>query len=148
MCVLHSACVYWLRYPRTWTQAFDFAREDFVERLYWVQYNNNFKHLGLRNKQKQLPITLILLHPSLRSKLQTSVHFFSNNIFRFFLSFFVTTKGRLRLCFHPCLIVCLWAGYLKKLWMHSDEILWRGWMCDKDELIRFWWRSGSRCDNI
>ena len=42
------------------------------------------------------------------------------------------------LCLSVCLFVCLRAGYLKKWWMDSDEILWTGWVCDKDELIRFW----------
>ena len=37
-----------------------------------------------------------------------------------------------------CLFVCLCTGYLKKLWPDPDEILWTGWVCDKDELIRFW----------
>ena len=37
-----------------------------------------------------------------------------------------------------CLFVCLCAGYRKKLWMDSDEILWAGWVCDYNELIRFW----------
>ena len=42
--------------------------------------------------------------------------------------------------------VCLCAGYLKKFWTDPDEILWTGSVCDKDELIRCWWRSGSRSD--
>ena len=41
------------------------------------------------------------------------------------------------------LFVCLCAGYLKKLWTDPDEILWIGWVCDKDERITFWWRSRS-----
>ena len=57
-----------------------------------------------------------------------------------------------RWCFHPSLSVCsfvrlfvyLCVGYLKKLWTDPDEIWWAGWLCDKDELIRFWWRSESR----
>jgi len=54
-----------------------------------------------------------------------------------------------RLCFHPlsvCLFFCV-TGYLKKLWTDPDEILWTGLVCDKDELIRFWWRSRSGSDN-
>ena len=47
-----------------------------------------------------------------------------------------------------CLFVCLCAGYLKKLWTDSDEILWTGSLCDEDELIRFWWRSGSDNDDF
>ena len=43
-----------------------------------------------------------------------------------------------RLCFHPFLFVYLCTGYLKKLWTGS--------VCDHDELIRFWWRSGSGSD--
>ena len=42
-----------------------------------------------------------------------------------------------------CLFVCLCAGYLKKLQTDPDEILWRGSVCDKGKLIRFWWRSES-----
>jgi len=42
-----------------------------------------------------------------------------------------------------CLFGCLWTGYLKKLWTDSDEIWWAVWVCDKDALIRFWWRSRS-----
>ena len=45
-----------------------------------------------------------------------------------------------------CLSVCLCAGYLKKLLSDLDEILWRGSVCDEDELIRFWSRSGSGSD--
>ena len=51
------------------------------------------------------------------------------------------TEGGQRLCFHHCLsvclFVCLWAWYLKKLWTDSDGTWWTGWVCDKDELIRF-----------
>ena len=43
------------------------------------------------------------------------------------------------LCVFVCLLlVCLCARYLKKLWMDSDDIWWAGWVCDKDELLRFW----------
>ena len=45
-----------------------------------------------------------------------------------------------------CLFVCV-PGYLKKLWTDPDEILWTGLVCDKDELITFWWRSRSRSYN-
>ena len=41
-------------------------------------------------------------------------------------------------CSHLFLSVYLCTGYLKKLWTDSDEILWAGWVCDKDEVIRFW----------
>ena len=44
--------------------------------------------------------------------------------------------------------VCLSAGYLKKLWTDTDEIWWAGSVCDKDELIRCWWRSGSSYSNF
>ena len=56
------------------------------------------------------------------------------------------TKGGRRLYFlvSPRLFVfCLCVGYLKTLWKDSNEIWWGGWVCDKDELIRCWWRSGS-----
>ena len=46
------------------------------------------------------------------------------------------------------LSVCLWAGYHKTLWTDSDKIWWTGWVCDKDKLIRFWWRSGSEYENL
>ena len=36
-----------------------------------------------------------------------------------------------------CLSVCLCTGYLKKLWMDPDEILWTGSVCDEVELMRF-----------
>ena len=43
-----------------------------------------------------------------------------------------------------CLLVCLSVcRYLKRLWTDPDEILWTHWVCDKDELIWFWWRSKS-----
>ena len=62
------------------------------------------------------------------------------------------TEGGRRLCIHPCLsvcfLICLWTGYLKKLWMDSDKIWWGGWVCDKDEMIRFWWRFGSSYYNF
>ena len=41
------------------------------------------------------------------------------------------------------------ARYVKKLWMDSDKTWWTGWVCNKDKLIRFWWRykSGSGYQN-
>ena len=63
-------------------------------------------------------------------------------IFRCFLVTF-TSEGEGGDVFTPFLSVCPCTGYLKKLWMDSDEILWTGWLFDKDELIRLWWRSGS-----
>ena len=45
-------------------------------------------------------------------------------VFTLFLSLFV------------CLSICLCAGYLKKLWTDQDEILWTGWVYDKNEPIR------------
>jgi len=41
------------------------------------------------------------------------------------------------------------ARYLKRLWTDSDETWWTGWVCRKDALIRFWWRSecGSGHEN-
>ena len=50
----------------------------------------------------------------------------------------------LSVCLSVWVFVCLWIGYLKTLWTHLDEIWWRGWICDKDEKIIFWWRSKSR----
>ena len=39
--------------------------------------------------------------------------------------------------------VCISVGLLANLWTDFDEIFWRGrpW---KDQVIQFWWRSGSR----
>ena len=49
------------------------------------------------------------------------------------------TEGEGGYVFTPlCLFVWLCEGYLKKLWRDPDEILWAGWVCGKDELIRFW----------
>ena len=46
------------------------------------------------------------------------------------------------------LSVRLCTGYLKRLWTDPDEILWTGWVCDNDKLIRFWRPHGRRgkCD--
>ena len=59
------------------------------------------------------------------------------------------TLGNRRLCFWPgllvefvCLSVCLWT-LLKKLRMDCDEMLWRGLRWYNEELIKFWWWSGS-----
>ena len=47
------------------------------------------------------------------------------------------------------LSLCLFVWeYLKKLWTDLDEILWTGSVCDKDELIRFWWRSASDYETL
>ena len=35
------------------------------------------------------------------------------------------------------------AWHFKKLWLDSDETWWAGCVCNIEELIRFWWRSGS-----
>ena len=43
-----------------------------------------------------------------------------------------------------CLSVCLSVGLLANLWMDFDEILWRGRAWLKDQVIQFWWWSGSR----
>ena len=56
------------------------------------------------------------------------------------LNYLRPPKGDRGYVFTPgclCLSVCLCARYLKELWMDSDEIWWAGWVCDKDELIRF-----------
>ena len=46
-------------------------------------------------------------------------------------------------CLSVCLSVCLWARYLKWLWTDSDETWWTDLVADRNELIRFWWRSAS-----
>ena len=43
-----------------------------------------------------------------------------------------------------CLSVCLSVGLLANLWMDFDEIFWRGRAWLKNQVIQFWWRSGSR----
>ena len=43
-----------------------------------------------------------------------------------------------------CLSVCLSVGLLANLWTDFDEIFWRGRAWLKDQVIQFWWRSGSR----
>ena len=47
-------------------------------------------------------------------------------------------------CLSVCLIVCLSVGLLANLWTDYDEIYWRGRAWLKDQVIQFWWRSGSR----
>jgi len=47
-------------------------------------------------------------------------------------------------CLSVCLIVCLSVGLLTNLWTDFDEIFWRGRAWIKDQVIQFWWRSGSR----
>ena len=58
------------------------------------------------------------------------------------------TEGAGGYVFTPFLSVCLslCRGYHKKLLTDPDEIFWIGWVCDTDELIRFWWKSGSGSD--
>ena len=51
------------------------------------------------------------------------------------------SKVSLYECFH--LFVCLWTRYLEKLPTDFHEILWRGAVWDKEEVIWFWWWSGS-----
>jgi len=57
-------------------------------------------------------------------------------------------RRRRRLCFRcglfVCLFVCLSVGLLANLWTDYDEIFWRGRAWLKDQVIQFWWRSGSR----
>jgi len=43
----------------------------------------------------------------------------------------------LSVCLFVCASVCV-QNISKKLWMDSDEIWWARWVCDEDELIRFW----------
>jgi len=49
----------------------------------------------------------------------------------------------LSVCLFVCLFVCLSAGLLANLWTDFDEIFWRGRAWLKDQVIQFWWRSGS-----
>ena len=43
-----------------------------------------------------------------------------------------------------CLFVCLSVGLLANLWTDFDEIFWTGRAWLRDQVIQFWWRSGSR----
>jgi len=56
----------------------------------------------------------------------------------------ITSADRRRLCFRCGLFVCLSVRFLANLWTDFDEILWRGRAWLKDQVIQFWWRSGSR----
>ena len=47
-------------------------------------------------------------------------------------------------CLSVCLFVCLSVGLLANLWTDFDEIFCRGRARLKDQVIQFWWRSGSR----
>ena len=44
-------------------------------------------------------------------------------------------------CLSVCLSVCLWTAHLKKLSTDSDETWWTRWVCHKDDLSRYWWKS-------
>ena len=61
---------------------------------------------------------------------------------------FCYLRRRRRLCFwfglFVCLFVCLSVGLLANLWTDYDEIFLRGRAWIKDQVIQFWWRSGSR----
>ena len=50
----------------------------------------------------------------------------------------------LSVCLFVCPFVCLSVGLLANLWTDFDEIFWRGMAWLKDQVIQFWWRSGSR----
>ena len=43
-----------------------------------------------------------------------------------------------------CLFVCLSVGLLANLWTDFDKIFYRSGAWLKDQVIQFWWRSGSR----
>jgi len=43
-----------------------------------------------------------------------------------------------------CLFFCLSVGLLTNLWTDFDEIFWRGRAWLKDQVIQYWWQSGSR----
>ena len=62
--------------------------------------------------------------------------FFVSHIFIYI--YFLPPPPKVKEVMFSPLSVCLCRGYLKKLWMDLDEILRTGWVCDKDELIRFW----------
>ena len=49
-----------------------------------------------------------------------------------------------------CLSVCLfdWLFVNKISQKVVDVVLWRAWVCDEDEMIRFWWRSESGFKSI
>ena len=77
---------------------------------------------------------IILVQPSLPC-LDTFLSYIPTS-FGIFTS---ATEGEGGYVFTPfCLFVCLCTRYLKKLWTDPNENLWTGWVCDKDEQIRFW----------
>ena len=47
-------------------------------------------------------------------------------------------------CLSVCLFVCLSVRLLANLRTDFDEIFWRSRAWLKDQVIQFWWRSGSR----
>ena len=48
----------------------------------------------------------------------------------------------------PMSVLFVWVQDISKLWTDLDETWWTGWVCDKDELIRFWRRSRFGSDNF
>jgi len=47
-------------------------------------------------------------------------------------------------CLFVCLFLCLSVGLLANLWTDFDEIFCRGRAWLKNQVIQFWWQSGSR----
>ena len=41
-------------------------------------------------------------------------------------------------------VVCLLATVRKNVWADLHEIFREGWQCTNEQMIKFWWRSGSR----
>ena len=113
---------------------------------YLVLLGGTFCHpqLGFRWEAWRFAMVCHRLHSSLKCKLSFC---FASTLSCFFLPPSPKVKGGyvfiLSVCLFVCMFVCLHAGYLEKLWTDSDEIWWACWVCDKDKLIRFWWRSKS-----
>jgi len=49
-----------------------------------------------------------------------------------------------RLCFRCCLSVCLLATLRKNFWTDMNEIPREGWQWTNEQVVKIWWRSGSR----
>ena len=60
------------------------------------------------------------------------------------------TEGGWRWCFHPCLSVCtsVCEQDISKFYGRNQTKRWKGWVCDKDKWIQFWWISASSDANF
>jgi len=58
-----------------------------------------------------------------------------------FLNYYLRQGGYV---FVVCLFVCLLATLSKNFGTDLHEIFWEGWQWSNEQMIKFWWRSGSR----